>query len=428
VKRVLVISYYYPPYGSVGATRVSKMTRYLADHGWTATVLTVSGDDRPDDAQVEIPQELIHRVPQLFDVTALPRSLLGRTRVEGRRFVPTRRWTSTLVWQMGLLYRNIVCFPDPQVGWLIPSVRKGLELVEDIRPDVILSSSFPNTSHLVACCVAARTKVPWIAEMRDLWTDNHNFRRIAPLRCLERQLERMVLIRANALVTVSDVWAKSLSERFGKLTYVVPNGFDPSDYAEPAPQPSGTFTLLYTGMFYQGKQDPDPLLHAIASLSRTGAITPQTFRLQLVGHYLAPILSRAEAIGVLPFVTADSPVPHCESLKRQRGAAALLFLDWADRRENGWYSAKIYEYLGAHRPILSVGPRSSVVATLLAASGAGVVGETTEDVRAVLEGWLREFQSTGGLACGSDPDSLRQYQRQTAAATMAGILDQYARR
>ena len=160
MKRVLVISYYYPPYGSVGATRVSKMTRYLADHGWTATVLTVSEDDRPDDTQIEIPQESIHRVPQLIDVTALPRSLFGQSRVKGRRFVPARRWTSTLVWQMGLLYRNIVCFPDPQVGWLIPAARKALELVEAVRPDIILSSSFPNTSHLVACYVAGRTNVP----------------------------------------------------------------------------------------------------------------------------------------------------------------------------------------------------------------------------------------------------------------------------
>ena len=424
-RRVLIVSFYYPPYSSVGGTRVSKMTRYLADHGWQATVLTVTHDDRPMGIDLEIVPEAIHRAPQLIDVMGLPRLFLGRRSVEGRRFMPSGGWTSSGLWYLGLLYRNVVCFPDPQIGWLVPAAREGLRLARAVQPHIIVSSSMPNTSHLVAGWIARCTGLPWIAELRDLWTDNHNFQRVAPLRALERQLEAAVLRRATALVTVSEVWAESLRKRFGRPTYVVPNGYDPLDYPEVSPPDHG-FSLVYTGMFYNGKQNPDPLIQAIGSLSRAELIRPETFQVRLCGHYLSPFLARAESAGVLPFVKVDPPVAHRDSLRLQCGATALLFLDWADGREKGWYSAKIYEYLGARRPILSVGPHDSVVAHLLARTRAGLVGETAEEVRTILERWLQQ-QASGTLRCDADPAQLTPYQRQTAAATMAEILNRYAR-
>lgn len=423
MKRVLVVSYYYPPYGSVGATRVSKMTRYLAEHGWEATVLTVAHDDRPEEIDLEIPVERIHRVRQAFDVTALPRWLMGRKTVEKQRFGSGRGWKADALWRVSLVYRNVACFPDPQIGWLHPAVREGRRILAEIQPDVILSSSFPNTSHLVARRLAIESGVPWVAEMRDLWTDNHNFQRFRPLRAIEQELERRTIGKADAIVTVSDVWAELLRHRFGKPTYVVPNGFDPSDYSEQAPPAAGLFTLVYTGMFYNGKQNPDPLLEAVAALSRAGVINPRTFRLQLVGHYLGPVLARAEVAGVLPFVTLDSPVPYRESLRRQRGATALLFLDWADPNESGWYSAKIYEYLGARRPVLSIGPHHSVVARLLEQTRAGVVAESSLETVEVLRDWILTFQASGELHSHSSPEMLRRFQRQVAAKNMATVLD-----
>jgi hypothetical protein len=429
MKRVLVVSYFYPPYSSVGATRVSKMTRYLRDHNWEPTVLTVADDDRPQGIELEIPPVNIHRVAQTFDVTAGPRSMVGKETVAGRRFARRPGWGSKAFWRLALVYRNVVCFPDPQIGWLLPAVREGRRLIKEVQPHVICSSSFPNTSHLVAYYLARESGIPWVAEMRDLWTDNHNFRRVAPLRFMERLLERMVLSRADALVTVSPVWAALLEKRFGRPTYVVPNGFDPLDYNDlpPPAANNGRFTLLYTGMFYNGKQDPDPLIEAIASMAREGTLKPEQFRLRLVGHYLEPIVARAEAAGVQAFVDVEPPVPYRDSVALQCGATALLFLDWADGREKGWYSAKIYEYLGARRPILSVGPRDSVVAELLHDSRAGVVGQTASEVRGLLTSWIKEYERTGTLICSSDPAALVPHHRQTAAASMADVLNRYAR-
>ena len=423
-RRVLVVSYYYPPFTSAGAIRVSKMTKYLGEYGWTPTVLTVTRDDRPMGMDVEIPPKAIRRVPQLVDVVGLPKRLAGSRNYQRPAAGVGATGTSGILWRLAVAYRHVACFPDPQVGWLVPAVREGFRLIDEIRPHVIFSSSFPNTSHLVAAWLSHRTGIPWIAELRDPWTDNHNFRRVAPLRALEQRLERAVFRQASALVTVSEVWAEALKRRFGKPTYVVSNGYDPLDYPDEAPE-GDLFSLVYMGTFYNGKQKPDALFAAVAALKGAGTIAPATFQLRFRGQFLQPLFDAARLAGILPFVTVEGPVSYRESLRLQRNATALLFFDWSDGHEKGCYSAKIYEYLGARRPILSVGPHDSVVADLIAQTGAGEVVETPEEVRLVLERWIHQHR-TATLLCETDPASLKPYQRQAAAAAMADILNRHA--
>jgi hypothetical protein len=138
-------------------------------------------------------------------------------------------------------------------------------------------------------------------------------------------------------------------------------------------------------------------------------------------------MAAADRAGILPFVTLDAPVPHAESLRRQVNATALIFFDWFFGAEKGWLSAKIYEYLGARRPILSVGPHDSAVAALLSKTGAGRVGSSAAEIEAALRTWIDEFRSTGAVRCASDPAALAAYQRQAAAAELARVLDRYAR-
>ena len=161
-------------------------------------------------------------------------------------------------------------------------------------------------------------------------------------------------------------------------------------------------------------------------MSRAKVITPDNFQLRLVGHYLEPVLKAAERAGILPLVTLEPPVPYLESLRLQRGATALLFFDWFDGQEKGWYSAKIYEYLGAGRPILSIGPSSTAAARLIDSTGAGIAAESPSQARDVLERWLRQHQTSGTLRSGINPTTIAQYHRQAAALQMARVLNQYA--
>jgi glycosyltransferase involved in cell wall biosynthesis len=419
--RVLVVSYFYPPFSGVGSTRVSKMTRYLSDWGWEPHVLTIDHYDQPATSAIEIPEDRITRASMAFDVAALPRAIVGRSAVSGLK-TPANGWRAALLQNASWAYRHLLCFPDAQIGWWSTAVAAGRRLIERIRPDVILSSSFPATSHLVARSLARHSGLPWVAELRDLWTANHNLRRIQPLLAIERRLERSVLTEASALVTVAEPLADWLRDHFHRPTYVVPNGYDSADYPKD-PKPSRQkFSLVYTGMFYSGRQYFEPLFEAVARLAAAGRIQPDRFTMHFVGQGLAPLVTRSERLGIRAFLTAGPPISYSESLRLQCEATALLVLELHTEFGSGIIPVKLFEYLGAGRPVLSVGLRDSAVARTIERTRVGVVATTADEVEHVLREWLDEFDRTGTIAYAGDEAAKQVYSRQHAAREMARIL------
>jgi len=420
-QRVLVVSYFYPPFSGVGATRVSKMTRYLADFGWEAHVLTTDSLPQPATLPIEIPEARITRVPMAFDVAALPRAFAGGRVVTELR-MPSTSWRASLLQRASWAYRHVVCFPDPQIGWWSSAVRAGSEIIDRVKPAAILSSSFPATSHLIARSLARRSKLPWVAELRDLWTANHNLRRIQPLLALERRLERAVLSEASAVVTVSDALADWLRTRYHRPTYVVANGYDPSDYPAPTQHRSDVFSLVYTGRFYGGKQYFEPLFEAIARLAAAGRIQPDRFRVTLVGEGLSPLVARSERLGLERFFTAMPAIAYRDALQRQCDATALLVFELHTEHGNDITPVKLFEYLGARRPVLSIGVRDSAVTRTIEHTRVGRIATNADEAERILRGWLDEFDRTGTLAYAADEAAKAQYTRQHGARKMADIL------
>lgn len=420
-RRVLVVSYFFPPFRTVGGLRISKHTKFLPGFGWDPVVLTADWNDGPPDMPVYVPESSVARVAPAFDIAAVPRRLLGGRGLPARSDnARIRRRRLSL---LEAVYRQVVCMPDAQIGWRAPAVARGLQLIEQFRPALIFSSSLPNTSHLVAASLSRASGLPWVAEMRDLWTENHNFRRFQPVRMLEHRWEQKVLRRATALVTVSEPWAVRLRDSIGRPAHVVPNGFDPDDYPPPAEPEPKRFTLRFTGMIYPGRQSPGALFAAIRQLAETGAVTPDDFAVSFTGPGLDPIAADIREAGIGGFASVHPPVPHREALALQQSATALVFLDWLRPEGRGWHSAKIYEYAGAGRPVLSIGPSDSAVASLIARTGIGRAASTPEQVAGVLRGWLDQWRRTGTLRYEADPEARHGLERRTAVRTLAALFD-----
>lgn len=421
-RRVLVISYYYPPFNSVGAVRVSKFTKYLPEFGWQPMVLTVDRDDLPANLDLELDSASVFRSGQI-DVNSLPKWFLGKSQIAQSGYTPAGGLLrSRLAVLAGRAYKQLFNFPDGQVGWYPLAARLGRRLVGERRPDVIYSSSLPATSHLVAWRLARETGLPWVADLRDPWTDNQNFRRAQPLLGLERVLESKVLGRASALVTVSEPWAETLRRRFGQLVYVIPNGFDASDCPNGV-SPLPFFTLTYTGMIYAAKQDVNPLLQALQRLRDSGAL-PDGFRARFIGRYLNHVALEANSKGLADHVQVMAPVSRRAALQLQAESTALLLLvSGRDPQDQGWCPAKLFEYLGIKRPILAIGPQNGVAAQLVQRLRAGVVVQDSTQVERTLLEWLAEFRATGRVAVHSDDSELAAYDRRFLTGELARVLD-----
>lgn len=417
--RVLIISYFYPPFDCTASVEASKFTKYLHQEGWSPVVISTASDF-PATLPLEIPEENVHRTKQI-DINLPVKRLVGRRRVAYSGYVtkesPRGRWMSRL----GRAYRQVVDFPDPQIGWYPFALAKARRTIRLVRPDVVLSSAWPVTNHLVAARVAREARVPWVADFRDLWTDNHHFQRLPPLSMLERRWERRVMRQASVATAPSEEWAELLARRFGCPSAVIHNGFDPEDY--PArPQPPRRFTLLYTGVYYPGSQDPSPLFEALRILKEKAIISSGDFSLRFVGRYVELLRPTAERLGIDDLVSFQGSVSHSEALTFQAEASVLLFLTWLQETGRGWNSAKLYEYFGTRHPVLGVGPAEGAAADLISRTGAGVVLNEHREIASVLAGWIKEFRESGPLTQEMSAE-VEEYRWDAIVAELAKILD-----
>lgn len=426
MKKVLVVSYFYPPFDTTAALEASRFTTHLPELGWSPIILTAVNDYLPT-LPVEVPEEMVHRTNQI-DVNRLPKKVLQRNKgaysahVSGGAGLKARTASA-----LGRAYRQLVNFPDGQVGWLPYAVRTGRALLDRYRPDLVFSIGGPFTDHLVASQLVKDRDLPWFADFRDLWTDNHFFRRVQPLMAAERALEAQTLSRADSLSTATPQWAKLLETRFRKPTFVIPNGFDPIEQKRPAP-PRERFVLTYTGVYYSRGQDITPLLQALAELRRGGVISGTNFELRLVGRFLESVSTAVGHFGLQDLVTFNEPVPHAEAIEMQSRSTALLFLLWRRRGGEGWLSAKVYEYMAAGRRILAVGPSHVDAAKLVRSLRAGEIAESSTEVAAILREWIDEFRREGRLGVHTDQEELRRYEWPAIAQRLSAAFDETLQR
>lgn len=388
--RILIISAYFPPYNAIGALRVGKLAKFLVARGHEVRVVSAQEDSLPQTAELEIPAEHVSAVPWV-DVNALPQRLLER---KVKAYRQGTEGLGATVSRMGELYRTLLNIPDNHIGWYGPALRAGEAVIRDWRPDLIYASATPQTGLLVAQRLSARHGIPWVAELRDLWVDNHYYQFPRWRRAIDSFLERKALSTAALLVTVSEPLAEVLRAKYNRPTVVVMNGFDPADFpADPRPAPPDQLTILYTGMIYPGRRDPTPLFQA---LGRMGPLADKV-RVRFYGRLLPGMQALIERFGVQRQVEMHGPVSYRDSLRLQAEADVLLLLLWDTPEERGVFTGKLFEYLGARRPILTLGLEDGVAADLIRERQAGVVASDPDIIARQLTEWLEVKARDGAV-------------------------------
>lgn len=434
-KRVLIVSYYFPPTNAIGALRVGKFAKYLREFGWEPWVLTL--DSRllgiSQDLAVEIPAEQVVRAdfgPFLTDRVLRRRSGVPAPRGNAAGAAPARSSLKRRAWAKISGMFSDSRLPDRALAWYRPAIRAGDALMRSQRFDAVLSSHGPPGSTIVASVLAGRFNVPWVADLRDLWTQNHSQQnRGSALHAIEQRVERRVMRGARSLVTVSTPLKTQLEQLHGKPVALIPNGFDESDYdaRRARPRAAGApLRIVYTGMIYEGRQEPTPLFKAVRALIDEGTLQPDGVRIEFYGTSPAYVLERAERERVADVVSLSPRIAHAETLDKQVNADVLLLLEWTDPSFKGFFSGKVFEYLGARRPILAIGPRGGVIDQLLQETRAGVMATSAEDVRRALTELLRSADVHGSPRYEGDATAVRRYTRREQARALAAVLNEAA--
>jgi glycosyltransferase involved in cell wall biosynthesis len=403
VKRLLLISQIAPPSGLIAARRVAALVKYLARDGFEITVLTskMSGE-----GEIAGATEVI-RTPDL-----LASSLNWRRRslaVMSAGVAGTYRRPSRL---------QSVLVPDPAViSWLPFALPRALRLARDRHFDCVLTTSPPQTAHLIGAALA-RHGVRWVAELRDGWTFEPPRPEwpLAPLRTLDRRLERS-LRRAAAVVGVTAPIVDDLRNRLGLDAHLITNGFDPEEApacgAERLLDPD-KHSMVHTGRIGVSGTRLDPLVEALRLLGHDPAV-----EFVFAGALLE---SEAQLLDGEKLVRSVGSLDRPRVLRLQRAADTLLVLTEGARRRSV-ATGKLFEYLDAGKPILVLG-RETEAARIVEETGAGEATSSTdcEEIAGALE-----RASDGGLLFEPDAAALRRYSWPVLAAAYAELIESSCR-
>lgn len=429
-KKVLIISFYFPPANVIGALRVGKLAKYLRDFGWEPWVLTLEKGlfNISEDLLVEIDCQHIIRADmgRFFTAIALRRKRTNKEEAFSNKKISSQRSLKQWLWTRLSALISYVRFPDLALPWYLPALRKGNILMRDQHFDAILSSHCPPGSHVVAAILAKRNRVPWVAEFRDLWTQNHSLQnRGKSFQWLEERLEKHIMRRCHSMITVSAPLKEQLEQLHRKSVVVITNGFDHEDYPDNVVQPRGDniLKIVYTGTIYNGKQDPSPLFQAIKELIRERLIERNCVRIEFYGANPQPVAELAAAHEISDVVSMFPRIRHEDVIKKQVQADILLLLEWTDWKVKGFYSGKVFEYLGAKKPVLAVGPKGGVIDALLLETRAGVLVSTVAEAKATLKQWLEVRRKTGRIPYAADFAAINRYTRRAQAEALAQVLN-----
>ena len=387
-RKVLFVSYFFPPGASVGAVRARKFVKYLPEFGWQPTVIAAA-DDRDDPSNIDDPT-LLHDLPDDLEVI----------RVAPWRNAPVRnlgfRWAPTL--------------------W-----RPLLQAVRRIQPDVVVMTGGPFLQMALGPLLRLRTSVPYVLDLRDPWSFSKHGgdARGALLDALNATAEPAALAAASGVVTVAQAWAELYQHhypRLGDKLTVIENGYDPDDLERlDNSTPVRADEMVYTGKFgtMVGLRDPSALLQALAQLNRTD----DAMRLCVYGPpepELDSLFADTAANGLYSF---GGMLPYNEALQQSASAGINLLIGTSTGTE---ITTKFYEYLGTGRPLLAlVQPDSELARKLRDVPFARIAPVDDADAIAEAIRQLRQVEPAEVNNRWALP-----YSRRTTAQQLAQLLDQ----
>lgn len=388
--KILLVAYQFPPYSNIGSLRVGKLAQYLHNQGHDVRVLAANKIPLPATMELEIPAERV-TYTRWFNVNFLPELFFG-----GQSEIVSKGYKtkSSFLKKLGYVYRLLLNFPDERIGWYPFAVSAGMKMLKGWRADVIYASQPSPTAFMVANRLSARTGIPWVAEYRDLWAVKGHYEYPEWRRKIEKRLERIVLRSAAGIVTVSEIWARRLGEEHNKTVGLAMNGFVPEDYPadfQPDWGDPRQLNIVYTGTVHADIVDAQPLFDALALLGDDA----RRVNLIFYTRYVDMLMRVAAPLGLEGRIQHRARVPYVESLRQQMQADALLY--FVPMLE-GIIFAKVFEYLGARRPILGVGNPESLSSRMIITRGAGTVSRQAEDIAAMLRAWLGEKERHGMIA------------------------------
>jgi glycosyltransferase involved in cell wall biosynthesis len=427
--KVLIITYYWPPSGGSGVQRWLKFVKYLPQLGWEPFVFT------PENPSVELKDDsLLADVPPEAEVIRLPiwepysfyarlTGLIRGKKIASADYVSTGK--KSVVQTLAAFIRGNFFIPDPKIFWKRPAVRFLHDFIQHNHIRTIITTGPPHSMHLIGMELKKKNpSLKWVADFRDPWSrwdllDTLHLTSLA--RARHRHLEQRVIAIADCVLTVTPHYVNWFKEAGARKTVLITNGYDEDDFQGLDYSKGNRFTVRHLGVVDE-LRDPLPFMLAAREAVNENEELSTVLTIEFVGQVNSAFRTWVEADGVLKKITVfRNPVPHSRLVEVYNQTDVLLLVLANSAIAAGNIPGKLFEYLGAKRPVLGIGPEQGDAAVIIRNAKAGVVIErnNSQAIKEQLLGLYSIWKNNTGTA----GVGIESYSRKSLTANLVALLN-----
>jgi glycosyltransferase involved in cell wall biosynthesis len=369
VKKVLIITYYWPPSGGSGVQRWLKFVKYFRDFGIEPIVLTVA----PEFAALpNIDESLEDEIPVGIEVhKTRAKSPFGFYKKIKKGTIPNSGFAgegkANFFDNLFRFIRGNFFIPDARIGWNKFALEKARELIQLHGIDTIITSSPPHSTQLIGLQLKKEFNIKWLADLRDPWTEiyyNKLLFRTNWAKKIDYRYEQACLQNADTLIVVSE----DIKRRFGEARetilekiHVIPNGFDEEDFSKvQTKNDAGVKYISYVGNL--GLQYPiEPFLKAFSELVKVD----QQWRIHFVGNVSDVVNTEIQKLDLEKWVVFIPYVEHKKAVEYMINSDLLLLIIPNTENNKGILTGKLFEYIATGNPIIYIGPENGDAVEIL---------------------------------------------------------------
>jgi glycosyltransferase involved in cell wall biosynthesis len=437
MKKVLILTYYWPPAGGAGVQRWLKFVKYMRHFGWEPVVYTAENGEMPvidQSLEKDVPDNLTVIKTPIWEPYTFYKRFIGRKKEDkiNASFLSENKKTG-LAEKISVWIRGNFFIPDARLFWVKPSIRHLKEYIEKNNIQYIISSGPPHSMHLIALGLVKRfPQLKWVADFRDPWTNIDFYDKLMLTWMADRKhhrQEQSVLKHAHSVISVGQTMSDELREiyiraggRHPDKFKVITNGFDEEDttkglsdsYRE---EKDKKFSFAHIGTLVKDR-NPEVLWKVLNELVQENVAFRNQMEIKLVGKVDIFVKEQIEKWQLSSFINKIDYLNHDKVIEEQQRSKVLLLLVNNTKNAKGILTGKFFEYLASGTPILAIGPKDGDLAKILHETNAGFISDF-EDEQALKENILTLF--TGGQVERNEK-AIEKYSRKKLTATLCDVL------
>ncbi|WP_223548357.1 glycosyl transferase family 1 [Aestuariivivens sp. NBU2969] len=373
-KKVLIITYYWPPAGGPGVQRWLKFVKYLPDFNIEPIVYIPENPSYPlidESLSAEVSKDLTILKQPIKEPYKLANVFSRKTSKMVSRGIISEKKKQSLIERLMLYIRGNYFVPDARVGWVKPSVKFLLNFIKENNIETVITTGPPHSMHLIGLQLKKKLELKWLADFRDPWTSIGYHKQLKLTKTsLEKhkQFENEVLNTADQIIVTSNTTKTEFKNLTKKPVEVITNGYDYEPITDFTLDTK--FTLSHIGSLLS-RRNPKVLWQVLNDLIKENESFAKDFQLNLVGAVSDEVLVSIKRHGLSEYVNKVGYVAHKESVKIQKQSQILLLVEIDSQETKCIIPGKLFEYIVSNRPIIALGPKDSDVKQIIKETNTG---------------------------------------------------------